>query len=565
MPARRLLLIELIPTALLAAAVAWGLWGFSYDDSWITYRYGDNWAQGRGLVFNPGEAVLGTTAPGWALALGALSRASAAVGLSGMGVPEWGTLLTVAALWWLAAALPALWLPAGSRLRPGLPLVLGTLALTCRWNLELLGGEAFPAAALAATAVWLALGRRSERRNRRPRDRQGEGDTAGSAREVAPAAATAMTRARPGSGDGAGSPEVSAGLAVAAAMLCRLDAGLAAAALGLALWIVHRRFPWRFAVAGLAPLLAYLAWLQAEFGAVLPNTLAAKQSEAATTGRGYGAWEWAWLERSFGTMGRWWLLALAAAGMALIVGRAVAARRRRRAGVGSRAAPSSDSTRTASAGSALAVLAAWIVLHELFYRLTGVPFAPWYGVVGLGAALALASFAAVSLVGRLTAWRSSASGRRRALTTALAALLALPVLLPGARFLAGTWGEPPDIRTRIYAAVGDHLRRRSPPDARVAAMEIGALGYTSDRAVLDLIGLVDPEVVEARRAGRLPEHVAAEAPEYILVPPPFLGRELGDVMRHPEIRARYVPAERFYDPDYQHDPVTLYRRRDPAR
>ena len=114
---------------------------------------------------------------------------------------------------------------------------------------------------------------------------------------------------------------------------------------------------------------------------------------------------------------------------------------------------------------------------------------------------------------------------------------------------------------RLYAAAGRHLRESSPPGARVAAMEIGALAYVSDRPVLDLIGLVNPEVLRARAAGRLPAHVAEAAPETILVPPPFLGRELGDVMRHPEIRARYRPAARFFDPAYEHDPVTLYRRR----
>lgn len=522
MPARRrLLLLELVPTALLAAAVAWGLWGFSYDDSWITYRYADNWAHGRGLVFNPGEAVLGTTAPGWALALGALSRTSAALGLGGIGVPEWGTLLTVAALWWLAAALPALWLPAESRLRPGLPLVLGTLALTCRWNLELLGGEAFPAAALAATAAWLALG--------------------------GPGGARSSTRR-----------EVLAGVAAAGAMLCRLDAGIAVAAIGVALWSHRHRFPWRFAAAGLSPLLAYLGWLDAEFGTILPNTLAAKQSEAAAATRGYGAWQWAWLERSFGRTGRWWLLGLAAAGAARVAWRGLPGRRTRRIEAGGRDPQSPRS----AAGPALAVLAAWIVLHESFYRLAGVPFAPWYAVATLVAVLALAAFAAVSIAGRAAAMPRGFGRDRPAVATLLAFLLALPVALAGGRFLAGTWHQPPDIRTRIYAAVGDHLRRHSAPTDRVAAMEIGALASTADRPILDLVGLVDPEVVEARRAGRLPDHVAAEAPEYLLVPPPFLGRELGDVMRHPGIRGRYVPEARFFDPGYESDPVTLYRRRE---
>jgi hypothetical protein len=39
-----------------------------YDDAYITYRYGQNLVLGNGLVFNPGDRVLGTTAPGHALA-----------------------------------------------------------------------------------------------------------------------------------------------------------------------------------------------------------------------------------------------------------------------------------------------------------------------------------------------------------------------------------------------------------------------------------------------------------------------------------------------------------------
>lgn len=512
---RRLLVLELLPTALVAAAVAWGLWGFSYDDAFITYRYADNFARGAGLVFNPGEAVLGTTAPGWALALGALARAGAAIGIGTLGpggsaVPGWGTLATVAALWWLTAALPALWLPAGSRLRPALPLLLAILALTCRWNLELLGAEAFPAAALAATAVWLALG-----------------------------AEAGLSSGR----------EAAAGIVAAAAMLCRLDAALAAAAVGLVLWWRRRRFPWRFAVAGLAPLVPYFAWLQARFGTVLPNTLAGKRGEAALAPLGYGASEWEWLGRALGGPGRWVLVTLAAVGAALAIRRLPVARHR--------------AQRVTAAGPALTALALWLLLHEGFYRAAGVAFAPWYPVAAVAALLALAAWAALRLgdgiAGRARRLLPSPTARRLA-GGLLAVLVALPLLRPGLAFLAATRGEPPDVRTRLYAAVGRHLRERSPAGSTVAAMEVGALAYHADRPVLDLVGLVDPEVLAARTAGRLPALVAERAPEYILVPPPFLGRELGEVMRDPRIRARYRPAARFFDPAYEHDPVTLYRR-----
>ncbi|MBV8717111.1 MAG: hypothetical protein JOZ65_18775 [Chloroflexi bacterium] len=41
------------------------------DDAYITFRYARNLADGLGLVYNPGEWVLGTTAPLWALILAA--------------------------------------------------------------------------------------------------------------------------------------------------------------------------------------------------------------------------------------------------------------------------------------------------------------------------------------------------------------------------------------------------------------------------------------------------------------------------------------------------------------
>ncbi len=37
------------------------------DDAYITFRYARNLAEGLGLVYNPGEWVLGTTAPLWAI------------------------------------------------------------------------------------------------------------------------------------------------------------------------------------------------------------------------------------------------------------------------------------------------------------------------------------------------------------------------------------------------------------------------------------------------------------------------------------------------------------------
>lgn len=45
---------------------------WAYDDPFITYRYADNLARGLGFVYNPGERLLSTTSPLFALLLAAL-------------------------------------------------------------------------------------------------------------------------------------------------------------------------------------------------------------------------------------------------------------------------------------------------------------------------------------------------------------------------------------------------------------------------------------------------------------------------------------------------------------
>ncbi|MDX1436248.1 MAG: hypothetical protein R3335_05530 [Anaerolineales bacterium] len=63
----------LVITALLVLAFD----GWSYDDPFITYRYAANLSGGEGLVYNPGERVLSTTTPLFALLLAGIQPFSA--------------------------------------------------------------------------------------------------------------------------------------------------------------------------------------------------------------------------------------------------------------------------------------------------------------------------------------------------------------------------------------------------------------------------------------------------------------------------------------------------------
>src|SRR6185369_5436743 len=93
--------VALLAWGALAAALAARLSGHSLDDFFITFRYADNLARGRGFVFNPGERVFGLTAPGLGLLLAAARR------LTGLAVAPLGTLSTGLALVAIAGLLLA--------------------------------------------------------------------------------------------------------------------------------------------------------------------------------------------------------------------------------------------------------------------------------------------------------------------------------------------------------------------------------------------------------------------------------------------------------------------------
>jgi hypothetical protein len=60
------------------------------DDAYITFRYAGNLLSGFGLVYNPGEAILGTTTPAYALLV---AGASAGPSLVGVSLPQTAVIL----------------------------------------------------------------------------------------------------------------------------------------------------------------------------------------------------------------------------------------------------------------------------------------------------------------------------------------------------------------------------------------------------------------------------------------------------------------------------------------
>jgi arabinofuranosyltransferase len=73
---------------------------------------------------------------------------------------------------------------------------------------------------------------------------------------------------------------------------------------------------------------------------------------------------------------------------------------------------------------------------------------------------------------------------------------------------------------QAHFAVGMWLRENSSPDASVALMDIGLIGYVSDRYVLDITGLTSREVARIAHQGGgwalAPEEIAIQVADYVL-------------------------------------------------
>jgi hypothetical protein len=105
----------------------------------------------------------------------------------------------------------------------------------------------------------------------------------------------------------------------------------------------------------------------------------------------------------------------------------------------------------------------------------------------------------------------------RAGALALAAgLLVLP-LRPAAEAYA--WGVQ-NINT-MQVRLGRWVARATPPDAVLAANDIGALAYFGHRRIIDLMGLVTPDIVPARRRGdaAVLAYLERACPDYLVIFP----------------------------------------------
>lgn len=255
-------------------------------------------------------------------------------------------------------------------------------------------------------------------------------------------------------------------------------------------WVLSRRPPVKAMVAGAVVALPWVAYSLVTFGSVLPDTLQAKVAQGRS---GYWGRGWIFLHGFFDLAEplhyRTWLLVvvpLAAIGLV----RGLADQRLR---------------------PIVAPLVAATTLHAIAYGLIlNVPAYYWYYAWEL---FTLAVLAAIA-VGSLLEWTITATRGRLP-----RAVVGFALLIGGVAF-ASTSLIYTSRTNQHYVAMGEWLAANTPASARVAATEIGTIGWFSDRPIVDYLGLLDTSSIAEVRRGDLASWLERSEPDYWVVHSP---------------------------------------------
>lgn len=453
-----------VALTLALAAVSWWVYfrlstGIQLEDALITYRYAVNLARGDGMVFNPGEPVLGTSSVSHALMLAGFAKLFGEASLFYVATCT-GILFSLGAGRLLFSALRRVAVPP--------PLRLCLLALfwfhpDVSWTT--VGGMETPQVLfLMAASLWAWLERK----------------------------------------------HALAGLACGALLLGRPDGAVWVALLGL--WVLlYARAHWLAFAAPIAATygvwVAYGLWA---YGTPIPHSLIAKsvvvQDEVSRALASNLAPHSVWFASALGDKPAFdgWAAAWSILLCVGIGGAWVAWSARWRAKVGF---------------LALYPFAMW----ALFWVGRAPRAFRWYLLPVACVWMLLAIFGSAFVVELVQSGRLAALRPR--LARAALVLAGLLVAVYFARANAHTLH-----RHRAYQRMEDELRRtaglwlagNTPEDASIAMEAIGYQGFYSRRRVIDLAGLVSPQVVEIRRRS----HSSAQAfdsvlrelePDYVLL------------------------------------------------
>jgi hypothetical protein len=313
---------------------------------------------------------------------------------------------------------------------------------------------------------------------------------------------------------------------LALATMVRPDGLIVAAVVGVYHLLRHRTVPWRPVAlyAGLIGLWVLGLWLY--FGSPLPVTLLTKQQQGQMDiSTRFGAGFLSMVRRYLRLPLYWPYGALILVGLIRVTTRA----------------------------RHWLPLLLWTGFYFLAYTLMGVSRYFWYYaplVPGILVLVAEGAAASLQGLGRIRLPQPAHLGA--------AGLLIMILLAPQvAGVLETGWRSDP--RLEVYTEIGEWLHSQTPAQASVGALEVGIIGYFSQRFMIDFAGLIQPEV--ARRFTPTTTYQESAAwtiqtyqPDYVVLQPDAFANVTGS----PWFQSAYVPLRDFSNQQDQW--LTVYGR-----
>lgn len=467
----------LLIAACFPAIAGWQSVGRLNDDSYITLTYVKSLVAGDGWRYNGGTLALGTTTPLFALVVAGLARLLPFFSIEQLAV-AWSVLC-----WWFVGGCFAFGHRAWGLARHEGQIIALILLLQGGYWYATLGMEAtFLLAGVVGTA-WLAA----------------RGSLFGT------------------------------GLAAGLLFLIRPE-GLAMVPLAGAWLLWQQRSTWqrvvvRYTLGALLPLGAWSLYAWLTFGAILPNSAAAKLEQGDQWGgitftqRLFNEW----LPPHFRAYGvTSFLSVLIPLGVA---GVAVALRRSR----------------------PVLLVVAWVALFLAAYTLLEAPPYWWYMLPVL--------FGIHLLVG--AGWGALFALPHRWQRGIVTVLLCAFIGTVATRSAVGLQNLQGDRRAEGYRAVATWLNANTPPNSTVAYIEIGYLGYYGERPIVDLVGLIDPQYRENGATLNVARNFWLVPPDYFVYVADF-DWMVGEIVQNPEFSSTYRLATEL--PSSFNAPLQIYER-----
>jgi arabinofuranosyltransferase len=321
------------------------------------------------------------------------------------------------------------------------------------------------------------------------------------------------------------------GILLGLALMCRTEALIAIAVVVGALLFSKRKLPLALLAAlvvTIAPWIGFAVW---EFGSPLTNSFIAKVAQVQSGRKPF----------PFG-FARWFQTIVFGQHPLLIASLLPAA-------VGAWIA--------ATKSCSLRIVVLWGVAQTVAYCMMPIPFYHWYAAhVGVLAAIliGLGIFQGHTLV------RESRGRAHKLLQACLfvCGITTLAACVTVVRSYDARWPHLP--ANELYVQTGQWLKENSPPDARIAYLEIGQIAFYADRYIIDTLGLVTPDVSQhvAKRDWLWP--LKHYKPDYILYNPLFTTWPESDrIFNEPWFTEGFKEEVTLTTQSYPH-PLRIFRR-----